>query len=368
MNKELEIWRFAAERLKQSESVMLLIVAESAGSSPGRQGFKMIVARDDLRGSIGGGVMEIRLVEQAKLNIQNEELKINSEIVEQVHRKNSPGASGMICSGKQTIVFYKLDSSHLKTVREIIHALEKHQPKILRLTPNEFRVFVSKCSPPISMNLLIKNRNDELSECERELLTRLPPRMRCYKRSLNKRQFFQPTDFRFVQMSNKDFIFEENLGFKNKLFIIGGGHCALALSEIMSKMDFHISLFDDRANLNTFVENRFAHEKRTIENYAQIGDFVWSGAHHFVVVMTVGYKSDEIVIRKLLDKNFRYFGVLGSRAKIKTLLKNLEKEGFDASKLNEIRAPVGLPIGSRTPEEIAVSIAAEIIGVKNAGD
>jgi xanthine dehydrogenase accessory factor len=83
------------------------------------------------------------------------------------------------------------------------------------------------------------------------------------------------------------------------------------------------------------------------------------------VVMTVGYKSDETVIGKLLGKKFKYFGVLGSRAKMKTLLKALAKEGFDKERLARIRTPVGLRINSRTPPEIAVSIAAEIIAVKN---
>ncbi len=81
--------------------------------------------------------------------------------------------------------------------------------------------------------------------------------------------------------------------------------------------------------------------------------------------MTVGYKFDEIVIRGLLDKDFKYFGVLGSKAKMATLFKNLTKEGFSKEKLNKIHTPIGLPINSRTPEEIAVSITAEIIAVKN---
>jgi len=152
---------------------------------------------------------------------------------------------------------------------------------------------------------------------------------------------------------------------KNRLFIVGGGHCALALSELMSKLDFHISLFDDRADLNTLAKNEFVHEKRIIESYEKIGDFIPPGKNDYVVVMTLGYRFDEIVIRKLFDRNFKYFGVLGSKAKMKTLLKNLEKEGFDKEKLNKIRTPVGLPINSRTPEEIAVSIAAEIIAFKN---
>jgi hypothetical protein len=67
VQKELEIWQFAAKQLKRGGEVMLLVVTESSGSSPGRQGFKMIVAGDEMRGSIGGGVMEVSLVEQAKV-------------------------------------------------------------------------------------------------------------------------------------------------------------------------------------------------------------------------------------------------------------------------------------------------------------
>src|SRR5688572_7210311 len=108
MNKDLEIWQFAAERLEQNKFVMLLVVAESSGSSPGRQGFKMIVAEDELAGSIGGGVMEVNLVEQAKSQISNFKFQTGSKIIEQIHRKNSPNSSGMICSGEQSVIFYKL--------------------------------------------------------------------------------------------------------------------------------------------------------------------------------------------------------------------------------------------------------------------
>lgn len=316
MSKELEIWRFAAEKLKRNESVMMLVVAESSGSSPGRQGFKMAVAADEICGSIGGGVMEVRLAELAKG-------KSEFAIVEQVHRKSSANSSGMICSGRQTVIFYRLDSSHLKTIREIIRTIENGQPKVLQISNFKFQI------------------SDRRAE---------------------------DFDFKFEQSGVNDFIYREKLGFKNRLFIIGGGHCALALSELMSKMDFHISLFDDRPNLNTLEKNKFAHAKQIIESYCEIDEFIGSGANHFVVVMTLGYKTDEVVIRQLLDKKFKYFGVLGSRAKMTTLLKDLRKAGFAEEKLNRIRTPIGLPINSRTPEEIAVSIAAEIIRVKNSKD
>lgn len=318
VNKELEIWQFAAEKLKQNESVILLVVAESSGSSPGRQGFKMIVSADEMRGSIGGGVMEVALVELAKTKSKVQSPK--SKIVEQIHRKNVPNASGMICSGKQTVILIELNSSHLQTIEQIISTLEK----------NQFCM------------LIISNLKFEISETKNRKI-----------------------DFRFEKTGENEFLYEERLGFKNYLYIIGGGHCALALSELMAKMDFHISLFDDRADLNTLAKNEFAHEKRIIESYENIGEFIESGENVYTVVMTLGYKFDEIVIRKLFDKNFKYFGVLGSKAKMKILLKSLEKEGFDREKLKQIKTPIGLKIGSRTPEEIAVSIAAEIISIKN---
>ncbi|MDQ6787572.1 MAG: XdhC family protein [Acidobacteriota bacterium] len=321
MNKELKIWQFAAERLKQNESLMLLVVAESSGSSPGRQGFKMIVAENDLIGSIGGGVMEVRLVETAKRKMESGKWKVDSEIVEQIHRKNSPSSSGMICSGKQKIIFKQLTKDDLRTVQKIIRYLVNARNRYLRVTHIELSITAKK---------------------------------------------IPPFDFKFEQKNSNEFLYEEKLGFKNKLSIVGGGHCALALSELISKMDFYISLFDDRPNLNTLDKNKFVHAKTVIESYAQIDEFIPSGANHFVVVMTLGYKTDELVIRKLIGKDFKYFGVMGSRSKMKTLLRNLEKEGFDRGKLNQIRTPIGLEINSQTPEEIAVSIAAEIIAVKNA--
>ena len=226
----------------------------------------------------------------------------------------------MICSGKQTVIFFELNSAHFRLIKEIISALENNRSCKLRITNYELQMF----------------ENKENSD-----------------------------NFRFEQTGENDFIYEENLGYKNKLFIIGGGHCALALSELMSRMEFYISLFDDRSDLNTLAKNEFADEKKIIESYEKIDEFIESGNNVYVVVMTLGYKFDELVIRKLFDKSFKYFGVLGSKAKMKTLLRNFEKEGFDKKKLAEIRTPIGLKINSRTPEEIAVSIAAEIIAVKN---
>jgi xanthine dehydrogenase accessory factor len=340
VNKELQLWQFIAARLQRGENVMLLVVAESSGSSPGRQGYKMAVGADgELIGSIGGGVMEVNLVEESRIVLRDAEIGRSGDagislLSAQVHRENSPNASGMICSGEQTVIFKLMTPEDSPAVESVIDALSNHRRHVLTITAGDFTIGPSDNTPTIEF-YGPRPGNDPKSKIQNPKL-------------------------------GGGFLYTETLGFKNDLYIIGGGHCALALSELMSKMDFRISLFDDRPELNTIEKNRFAHAIEIIDGYQQICDHVPSGDHTYVVVMTLGYKSDAEVIRSLIDKDFKYFGVLGSNAKMSSMLRSLVKEGLPAERLDRIRTPVGLPINSRTPEEIAVSIAAEIISVKNA--
>ncbi len=324
MAHELELWQFIASRLKNAESVMLLVVATSHGSSPGRAGYKMAVAADgELIGSIGGGVMEVNLVEQSRaaLSVASASADAFPSLIEQEHRKNTKHPSGMICSGRQTVIVLRLTRDDADTVDAMISALENKNQISLVITPNEFSVGPPKGGTPSSG---------------------------------------------FERLNETDFLYLENLGPKNELFIIGGGHCALALSEIASKLDFRISIFDDRPELNTIEKNQFADNITIIDGYDQVGNHIPDGDNIYVVVMTLGYATDEIVIRSLFERDFKYFGVLGSKAKMKTLFTTLEKEGFEKDRLSRIRTPIGININSHTPEEIAISIAAEIIAVKNA--
>ncbi len=332
MRDEGEIWDLLVEEIAAGQSARLLVVAESSGSSPGRPGFKMAVTRDEIRGSVGGGVMEVALVDDARIELRSQSKIQNpkSKIVKMVHRPNVPDASGMICSGSQTVIVCKLDGSDLETVRTIRGALRGSREIGIRITDVGVWLAEELGAPGI-------------------VFRDGPP------------EAGTPGEGGTLN----EFIYEEKLGFKPRLFIVGGGHCALALSELMSKLGFRIVLFDDRADLNTLEKNAFADEKNIIGSYDEIGSLIPEGDDVFVVVMTLGYRFDEIVIRRLFQKHFRYFGVLGSKAKMRKMLNSLKTEGFDADRLNRIRTPIGLPINSRTPEEIAVSIAAEIIAVKN---
>jgi xanthine dehydrogenase accessory factor len=326
VNKNLELWEFIATRLERGENAMLLVVAESSGSSPGRQGYKMAVGeRGELCGSIGGGVMEVNLVEQSRKLLSEPNATATGvpvpELSKQVHQKGSPHASGMICSGKQTVLFKSLTPKDRNLVNAVARSIQENERNWIEITPQLFLVGPPEGGIP---------------------------------------------HFHFERRSESDFVYRERLGPENDLYIIGGGHCALALSELMSKMDFRISIFDDRPDLNTLKKNEYADEIRILESYDRIAEHIPSSSLAYVAVMTVGYKSDAAVIRSLIEKQFKYFGVLGSKAKIATLMNELRSDGLSPEKLAAIHTPIGLPINSRTPEEIAVSIAAEIISIKNA--
>ena len=149
------------------------------------------------------------------------------------------------------------------------------------------------------------------------------------------------------------------------MHIIGGGHCALAFSKLMRDMDFYIKVYDDRPALNTFEENNYAHEKIIVSSYSELESRIESGNNVYVVVMTFGYRTDDQAIKALLNKNFKYLGVLGSKKKMEKMFTVNKAENMNKRILNKIHSPIGIQIKSETPEEIAISIAAEIIAVKN---
>ena len=130
-------------------------------------------------------------------------------------------------------------------------------------------------------------------------------------------------------------------------------------------MDFYVHLIDDRKELKTFEENTAVHRKTTVADYSELKDIITPGANCYIVIMTVGYRSDDVALRALLHKDLAYLGLLGSAAKIQKMFSGYRKEGIVESALQNIHAPIGLPINSQTTEEIAISIAAEIISVKN---
>ena len=323
MKRQLAAWQLIHNSLLQNVPVMLLYVLESKGSSPGRQGFFMVVnSNGAMEGSIGGGIMEHKFVEMAKEKLQatSDKLQVSS-IKKQVHDKSAAkNQSGMICSGEQTNFLYRMQEDDLAAINDLVASLEQNSNGLLELSPAGFSF---------------------------------------------QKDVIPQKNFQFVFESEDNWVYKEKTGYKNFLYIVGGGHCSLALSRIISMMDFYIHLIDDRKNLNTFEENSYVHQKTTVHDYNELNKIIFPGEHQYVIVMTFGYRSDDTAIRTLLNKDFAFLGLLGSASKIKKMFAGYYKEGIPVAQLQKIHAPVGLPVNSQTPEEIAISIAAQIILIKN---
>ena len=305
--------------MQEAVPVTLLYVLESNDSSPGRQGFFMAVnANGEMAGSIGGGIMEHKFVEMAR-----EKLRAGSQesgVKKQVHDKSAAASqSGMICSGEQTIWLYPVQQKDVATIQNILSSLDNHKNGTLVLSPEGIR-----------FDSTIPGRNYE-----------------------------------YTFQSENNWLYKEKTGHKNQLFIIGGGHCALAFSKLMRDMDFYITLFEERKELNTVLQNEFAHEIIIVDDYTALSNLIPSGPNQYVVIMTFGYRTDDIALRSLRDKKFMYLGMLGSKNKMEKLFADYRVDGIDEELLQRIHTPIGLNISSQTPEEIAVSIAAEIIQTKN---
>jgi len=102
-----------------------------------------------------------------------------------------------------------------------------------------------------------------------------------------------------------------------------------------------------------------------VVDFDHIGNHVADGDHSWVVIMTFGHVHDQKVLEGLLGKNLAYLGLMGSEAKVRQMYAAMEADGIDEKDLESVQAPVGVSIGSHTPEEIAISIAAEIIALRN---
>jgi len=250
-------------------------------------------------------------------------LKLKKKI--QLHRKLYHSKkvrklqSGLVCQGRQTNFTYLLDKSDLKNVEVVIHSFEKTESAVLVLSPDGFNIEPDK-------------KND------------------------------MHLKYRFVAENN--WRYEENVGVRDTIYIIGGGHVGLALSRQMELLGFHVIVFDDRADVQTIKENNSADEI-IITSFGEIGGFIEEGEYSYIAIVTSALPTDKIALKQIIGKKLKYIGLMGSEAKLKRIFSELKEEGFKQSLFKKVNAPIGLNINSNTVEEIAVSIASQIIKVKN---
>ncbi len=147
-------------------------------------------------------------------------------------------------------------------------------------------------------------------------------------------------------------------------YIIGAGHCGIELSGLAKKAGFYVNVIDNRKEWANKEKHPSA-DKITITPYKNIDKQINFTNNTYIVIMTHNHQYDELILRKSLRKQHKYLGMIGSQNKVNDCFRMLIKQGFTRKELSKVFSPIGFGIGSMTPSEIAISVMAQIIAVKN---
>lgn len=151
-----------------------------------------------------------------------------------------------------------------------------------------------------------------------------------------------------------------------RLIVVGGGHVGLAVATLGEFCGFSVAVLDDReefANRERFPMAEFVFAGDPREGLAQLS----LGPADYIVLVSRGHQLDEDGLRAVVGRGAAYVGMIGSRRRTQTVLAHLRDEGVDPATLEAVHTPVGIDIGAETPEEIAVSILAEVIMERRGG-
>ena len=170
-------------------------------------------------------------------------------------------------------------------------------------------------------------------------------------------------DTKVVSVGDTDIFIEIYLR-NPRLVILGAGHVSQPVAHIGKMLGFHVIVMDDRKDFLT--RERFPDaDELVIGSFEEFSEKIPLYENAYYVVITRGHKGDTICARQILKRPYAYFGMIGSKNKVRLTREKLLQEGFTEEKLNTVYSPIGLPIGGQLPEEIAISILAQIVQVKN---
>lgn len=146
-----------------------------------------------------------------------------------------------------------------------------------------------------------------------------------------------------------------------QLIVLGGGHVALPLVKIAHLLQYEIIVVDDRPDFAN--SSRFPNATVICNDFGRALEQLHIGPRTSVVIVTRGHQHDRACLEYVLGFEPSYVGMIGSRRRVKALKELLLEEGYPADKIDRVHMPIGVPINAETPEEIAVSIAAELVAV-----
>jgi xanthine dehydrogenase accessory factor len=334
-----ECARLAAGSSKKGAGAgALASVAKRHGSLPMSATAKMLVTASGARiGTVGGGCLEAEIIERAHEVLQRRVPALSA------HSLNAElaGDYGLTCGGTAELFIEPVfGDERLAAVYAEASALMARGERAVMATGIDWSGGVVKAiSSP-----------DHLIGADNELM----------RRAIGE----------FDSMSElpnlENGVLVEPISGKPRLVVFGAGHVGARVAEAAAFAGWRVTVADDRADFADASRLPFA-ERAVVCDFHDVVSAVQPDADTYVVIATRGHQHDVVLAGQLVPRPLRYLGMLGSRRKVALTAKVLREWGLTDEAIENVHAPVGLSIGADTPEEIAVSVVAEMISVRRAG-
>jgi xanthine dehydrogenase accessory factor len=344
MNKKL--YEEAVSLLENKKDFALATIITSDGSTPRASGAKMIIRNDgSICGTIGGGALEGSVMSKA-----SDVFKEKKARVEEYHlNKNDLNSLGMICGGDLEVLIDYIDPAdpeYLKMYRTLLDLYNKAKTSYLvTLIPSDEKDYNTK-----KQFIMLEDGT-------------IPG---CSAAGIGDFKFFisKGVSYKVARYAENKRAILEAINIPHRVYIFGAGHVGEKLGWILDFVDFPVTVLDDRPEFAS--KERFPYANvRVMENFEKSFDVLDIDRYSFIVIVTRGHVHDGTVLGLALKTNAGYIGMIGSRRKRDGIYQRLLNSGYTKDDLDRVHAPIGIPIGDETPEEIAVSIAAQLIKVRS---
>lgn len=343
-----DVFQEAVNRLEGDEPVVVATVIKTKGSTPQKPGAKLLVRKDGTAvGTLGGGCVEGDIWFAAKElmkrggDAQYRDYELNEDLAAQ---------DGLVCGGT---MFFLIDpiyqaGSYLPFAKEIDDAYDGGPAVALAsLTQSG-----SGNEAKVGSKLFIRSADDTVgtlgsSDLDRDAIGRAIGLMTHGRNE-------------YVVAPDGSEFFIEAYTTPPQLVVCGGGHVSKALAPLAKNLGFRVFITDDReefANPDRFPEADIVIPKRPEEALAELP----INPNTFIIIATRGHRFDQVATEAAARTSAKYVGLMGSKRKIILIYEELLRNGIPSERVRELRSPVGLDITARTPEEIAVSILAEML-------
>jgi xanthine dehydrogenase accessory factor len=349
-----DIYQEIHQELTQGREVVLATIIRQKGSSPRTQGTQFLIHPDGtFSGSIGGGRLEADVLTAApKVFSERKNKMIYFRL-----RGEEVAETEMICGGEVDVYLELLSDRNpeqQEIFKKILEAQHKGRPCLLATLLEDYRSEAQKQTK-------VLYDPDEMSGLE--AVSWITPVLQELPQILESNQARLLT----ARIEGKEKkIFLEPLMAPPIVYIFGAGHISVSLCPLAKMVGFQVVIFDDRgefANVQRFPEA----DEIVVRPFEQILQEFSFGPNAYIVVVTRGHLHDYQILRIVLKDTPRYIGMIGSRHKREVVFKALREEGFTEERIRSVYSPIGLDIQAETPEEIAVSITAELIQVRGQG-